>query len=459
MHQERHRRDRRAGDNNNCEETMRLRRQTKSSCRPDSRSTARTLLITLSAAALISPLATFSADAQGMKEDWITTWAASPQPVWEPDFFAPVGIPRSLMNQTIRQISRVSIGGKQVRIEISNEYGKQPVMIGAATVALSDNGAAIKPGSSRALTFGGRPNATIPPGAPIVSDPVLLDVPDLASVAVSLFLPEVTPTTTWHNDARQTAYISAPGNVTGETDFKPAQTVTSRIFLSEVLVDAAPDTRAIVLFGDSITDGDGSTLDANHRWPDILAERLNKAGAKVAIVNQGISGARILRDRMGDNALARFDRDVLSQPNADTVVLMMGINDIGWPDTILVPKGEPAPSANDVIAGYKQIIDRAHANGLRIIGATLTPFAETFEGTPLYGYYSEEKEAKREALNAFIRSGAFDGVIDFDAVTRDPAKPKFIRKEYDKGDHLHPNDTGYKAMAESIDLTLLGVKQ
>jgi len=179
----------------------------------------------------------------------------------------------------------------------------------------------------------------------------------------------------------------------------------------------------------------------------------------VAIVNQGISGARILRDRMGDNALARFDRDVLSQPNADTVVLMMGINDIGWPDTILVPKGEPAPSANDVIAGYKQIIDRAHANGLRIIGATLTPFAETFEGTPLYGYYSEEKEAKREALNAFIRSGAFDGVIDFDAVTRDPSKPKFIRKEYDKGDHLHPNDTGYKAMAESIDLGLLGVKQ
>jgi lysophospholipase L1-like esterase len=439
---------------------MRPRHQRWNFCRLRSGATARHLLPALLAAALIGPLLPSRAEAQRADQgDWITTWAASPQPVWDADFFAPVGIPRSLVNQTIRQISRVSVGGNRVRVEISNEYGKQPLVIGGAHVALSEKGSAIKAGSGRALTFGGQAGAVVPPGAPIVSDPVDLEVPDLASVAVSLFLPEVTPTTTWHNDARQTAYISSPGNFAGEVDFKPAQTVTSRIFLSEILVDAVPDARAIVLFGDSITDGDGSTLDANHRWPDILAERLNKAGAKVAIVNQGISGARILRDRMGDNALARFDRDVLSQPNADTVVLMMGINDIGWPGTILVPKGEPAPSANDVIAGYKQIIDRAHTNGLRIIGATLTPFAETFEGTPLYGYYSEEKEAKRQAINDFIRSGAFDAVIDFDAVTRDPSKPKFIRKEYDKGDHLHPNDTGYKAMAESIDLGLLGVKQ
>ena len=212
-------------------------------------------------------------------------------------------------------------------------------------------------------------------------------------------------------------------------------------------------------FGDSITDGDGSTVDANHRWPDRLAERLVKAGDNVAIVNEGISGARVLRDRMGDNALARFDRDVLSQPRADTVVLMMGINDIGWPDTILVPKGEPAPSAQDVIAGYEQLIARAHEHHLRILGATLTPFEDTFHGTPLYGYYDETKEAKREAINDWIRkSGQFDGVIDFDALTRDPADPKHIKAEYDHGEHLHPNDAGYEAMAASIDLGMLGVK-
>ena len=215
----------------------------------------------------------------------------------------------------------------------------------------------------------------------------------------------------------------------------------------------------MVTFGNSITDGAASTPDANHRWPDFLAERLHAAGAKVAVVNQGISGARVLRDRMGDNALARFDRDVLSQPHADTVVLMMGINDIGWPDTILVPQGEPAPSADDIIAGYEQLIARAHGKGLRIIGATLTPFEDTFHGNPLYGYYNEAKEAKRQAVNQWIRtSGAFDGVIDFDAATRDPNNPKHIRAEFDSGDHLHPQDTGYKAMAESIDLGVLGVK-
>jgi lysophospholipase L1-like esterase len=392
--------------------------------------------------------------------DWIDTWSASPQPVWEPDFFAPVGIPRSLRNQTLRQIARVSLGGDRVRVEFSNEYGEHPLVIGAAHVALAGERGAIVPGSDRALTFGGHPSITVPPGAPILSDPVDLAVEPLGSVAVSLFLPEITPTTTWHNDARQTAYISGEGDFTAAASFEPAQTIQSRIFLSGIMADAAPDARVVVLFGDSITDGDGSTPDANHRWPDFLAERLNQAGAKVAVLNEGISGARVLRDRMGDNALARFDRDVLSHPRADTVVLMMGINDIGWPGTILVPKGEPAPSAEDIIDGYEQLIARAHAHGVRIIGATLTPFEDTFHGHPLFGYYDEAKEAKRQAVNQWIRtSGAFDGVIDFDAVARDPANPKHIRAEYDKGDHLHPNDAGYEAMADSVDLELLGVRQ
>lgn len=397
----------------------------------------------------------YAADAGG----WIPTWAASPQPVWDADFFAPVAIPRALRDQTIRQVARVSVGGSRVRVEFSNEYGTRPLLIGAAHVALAGEGVAIAAGSDRALTFGGRPSVTVPPGAPILSDPVDLAVPPLGSLAVSLFLPEITPTTTWHNEGAQTAYISGPGDLTAAASFEPVQTITSRIFLSEILVDAKPGARAVVTFGDSITDGAASTPDANHRWPDFLAERLHAAGADVAVINQGISGARVLRDRMGDNALARFDRDVLSQPYADTVVVMMGINDIGWPGTLLVPEGEPAPSPADIIVGYEQLIARAHGKGLRILGATLTPFEDTFAGHPLFGYYDESKEAKRQAVNQWIRtSGAFDGVIDFDAATRDPGNPKHIRADFDSGDHLHPQDVGYEAMAGAIDLELLGVK-
>jgi lysophospholipase L1-like esterase len=396
---------------------------------------------------------------QAADDDWITTWAASPQPWWEADFFAPITVPRALRNQTVRQIARVSLGGDRVRVEISNEYGEHPLVIGAAHVALAGERSAIVEGSDRALTFGGQPSVTVPPGAPVLSDPVDLEVPDLGSVAVSLFLPEITPTSTFHWEGVQTAYISGEGSFVDAPDFEAAQTITSRIFLTEIMVNAPPDARAIVTFGDSITDGATSTVDANHRWPDFLAGRLNEAGARVAVINQGISGARVLRDRMGDNALARFDRDVLSHPRADTVVLMMGINDIGWPGTLLVPEGEPAPSADDIIAGYRQLIARAHANDFRIFGATLTPFEDTFSGNPLFGYYDEEKEAKRQAVNEWIRtSGEFDGVIDFDAVARDPDNPKHIRAEFDSGDHLHPQDTGYEAMADSIDLELLGVK-
>ncbi|WP_244487685.1 MULTISPECIES: SGNH/GDSL hydrolase family protein [unclassified Aureimonas] len=391
-------------------------------------------------------------------DGWLPTWSASQQRVWEPNFFPPVGIPRAIRDQTLRQVARVSLGGRQVRVRFSNLYGTQPLHIGAAHVAISAGGAAINAGSDRVLTFGGKPSITIPPGAPAVSDPVDLDVPALASLAVSTYLPDVSPTTTWHNDARQTAYLSASSNQTSAESFEAAQTFPSRIFLEGILIDKPADGRTVVLFGDSITDGDGSTRDANHRWPDFLAERLHEKGVPVAVSNQGISGARVLRDQLGDNALARFDRDVLSQPGVDTVVLMMGINDIGWEDTLLVPKTEKAPSADEIITGYKQLIARAHDEGLRIVGATLTPFENTFAGTPLFGYYSEEKEAKREQVNSFIRSGAFDAFIDFDAALRDPANPKHIRAEYDAGDHLHPNDAGYKAMADAVDLAALGVK-
>jgi lysophospholipase L1-like esterase len=387
-------------------------------------------------------------------DDWVGTWTASPQPVWAPDFLAPPKVPRNLWNQTVRELAHVSIGGSRIRLLLSNEYTNYPVTIGSVHAAISDKAAAIVAATDRAVTFGGKPSITIPPGAPVLSDPIDLIVPPLSDVAVSIFVPDVTPIETMHWEGRQTAYIVA-GDKTAEPDIKPDSTMTAKVFLSGIFVDAQPGARAVVTFGDSITDGDGSTIDANHRWPDNLARRLSDR--KIAVLNQGISGAKVLSDRMGVNALARFERDVLAQSHADIVTMMMGINDIGWPDSVLAP-ADKIPTADAVIAGHQQIIARAHLHHLRIIGATLTPFEDTFHGTPLFGYYSEEKERVRQAVNKWIReSGAYDAVADFDAVVRDPAKPRHIKAEFDSGDHLHPNDAGYVAMADSIDLgSLLG---
>jgi lysophospholipase L1-like esterase len=358
--------------------------------------------------------------------------------------FAP---PTTVNDQTLRQIVHTSIGGSRVRIVLSNAFGTAPVEIGGASIALRDSASAIAAGSSKPLTFDGKSTATILPGAILLTDPVNMTVAPTSDLVVDLFVPGelglgVSPVTT-HNGASQTGYVSAAGNHAGEPSLTGATTTGAWFLIARVEVVAPSNTMALVAFGDSITDGARSTTDTNSRWPDELARRLAaRKGTVVAVLNAGISGNRVLGDGAGVSALARFDRDVLLQTGVTHVIVMEGINDIG------IARSNPSPSAADLIAGHKQLIERAHARGLKIYGATLTPF----EGA---AYFTPEGEAKRQALNEWIRtSKAYDGVIDFDMVTRDPTAPTKFLPAYDSGDHLHPQDAGYKAMGDAVDLAL-----
>ena len=381
---------------------------------------------------------------------WVATWAASPQSA----DFATVPTPASFSNQSIRMVVHTSIGGNRVRVRLSNELGTQPLVIGAAHVALQSSGSTTIAGSDRTLTFGGRGSVTVPQGAPIYSDPIDLRVPALGNVAVTIYLPQPTPNRTFHALGQQTTWISAGGDATGATQFPTATTTTSWYLLSALEVRASSDTVAVATLGDSITDGYASTVDANRRWPNLLAERLQRSRRfdNVAVVDHGISGNRVLHDAIGPNALSRFDRDIVAASGVRFVTLLEGINDIGFSGAFGLPA--EAVSADDIIAGYKQVIARAHAQGLAIYGATLTPF----EGTTFPGYFSAAGEAKRQAVNAWIRtSNAFDAVIDFDRAVRDPSRPARMLPAFDSGDHLHPNDAGYQAMADAIDLRLFDV--
>ncbi|MEO8390439.1 SGNH/GDSL hydrolase family protein [Polaromonas sp.] len=385
---------------------------------------------------------------------WTPSWTASPQPVWGGDFVLPLGLPATLRDQTVRQVVRASVGGPRVRIVLSNEYGTQALQIGAAHIAPAGAAAGSIGGPGQAVTFGGQPTVTVPAGAPVISDPIQIAVAPLDRLAISLYLPQTAPLTTIHWEGLQPAQIAA-GNVASASTIKADSIVNSRLFLSAVLVEAAPGTRSVVAFGDSITDGAASTPGTDQRWPDFLARRL--AGRNVAVINAGISGGRVLKNHMGMNALARFDRDVLSQPGISSVVLLMGINDISWPGSTFEPN-EPATQADALIAGYRQLIARARSRGVRIVGATLTPFegALTMPGSPIANYYSPAKDAVRQRINHWIRSsGEFDAVADFDAVVRDPQNPLRILPAYDSGDHLHLGDAGNQAVAESINLKLL----
>lgn len=359
-------------------------------------------------------------------------------------------------DQTLRQIARVSVGGARIRVVLTNTFGSVPLRIGAAQVALRDKGASIVAGSNRVLTFGGLAQPNVPPGALMVSDPVDLTVADFSDVVVDLYLPDDTAASkspvTYHPASWQVNFVSTRGNHAGAVTLPVATTTAYRrgdglasassFFLSRVEVVATQPTGVLVAFGDSITDGTQSGTDRNQRWPNLLNARLAAAGTRMSIINGGIGGGRVLADGAGPNGLARFDRDVLAQAGATHVTVMLGINDIG------AAGAKPSPSAAELIAGHRQFIDRARARGLKVYGATLT----AFEGA---AYWTQEGEAKRQALNEWIRtSGAYDAVLDFAAATQDPSRPTRMRAEFDSGDHLHPSPAGYAAMANSIDLTL-----
>lgn len=372
---------------------------------------------------------------------WVRTWEAPPveQPFIHDDH--PLA---HASNVTLRMVTRVSAGGSSLRLRLSNELTDVPLPIGAVHVALADASGNPRPGTDRVVTFGGLAAPTIPAFAPLASDPVSLNVPSLGSLVVSIHVPGDTSKITLHPLGVQTALIGS-GNQVGASSIADSKKSTQRFVLSGVDVSGGPATETIVTLGDSITDGALSTDDANHRWPDILAERLKAAGmTRLAVANAGISGNRLLLTNAGPAALARLDRDVLSVPGIRYLIVLEGINDIGWAKNA----GVAPPKPEEIIAAYRQIIDRAHAHGVKVYGATVLPYKGA-------GYSSEEGEAVRQAVNAWTRApGHFDAVIDFDRATADPKDPLAMAPAYDSGDHLHPKDEGYRAMAEAVDLKL-----
>jgi len=397
---------------------------------------------------------------------WIGTWATAPQPP------TPEHI-QSFRKQTLRLIVHTTAGGTKVRIKISNTFGDHSLLIGGAHIARRTNGAEIDPSSDRTLTFHGQSSTTIAAGSTVVSDPVGLEVPALSDLAISLFLPDTTEVKTTHILAKQTSYISTEtGDSTAEVKFPAAKKISAWPFLTGVDLEASWHGGTIVAFGSSLTDGDGTDSDSNGRWPDVLAQRLQKSAgdkAEVGVLNEGIIGNRLLADSplqaaggqfgamLGQAGLTRFERDVLAQSGAKYVIVGLGINDIAFPGS-LTPATEGV-KAESIITGYRQLITRAHQKGIRIIGTTNPPFENSFldlgPTAPPITFYTSQKESVREKVNAWIlSSGEFDGTVDLDAVLRDPSRPTQLLPSYDSGDHLHPNNAGCRAEGNAIPLAL-----
>ncbi|WP_071305798.1 SGNH/GDSL hydrolase family protein [Stenotrophomonas sp. SXG-1] len=377
---------------------------------------------------------------------WVASWQASPQPVWGADFLFPTLVPATLHDQTFRQTARISLGGPRLRVRLSNAYGTQPLRIGAASVAARAGD------TPQPLSFDGQPGVLISPGQERLSDPLPLVTDDRQALQVSVFVPGPTPVQTFHWEGRQTSW-TAPGDQSRAQALSAASRTTARLFLAGIEVEAAARARSVVVIGDSITDGATASLDQDQRWTDHLAARLAPRG--IAVVNAGISGGRLLRDGMGESVLARLQRDALDQPGVASVIVLIGINDISWPGTAFA-RNQARPALAELQAGYRALAEQARGRGIRIVGATLAPFAGALPDTPLDDYYHPDKDVLRRQLNAWLRTDSpFDAVIDLDAALRDPADPSQMAAAYDSGDHLHPGDAGNRAMAEAVDLEVL----
>ncbi|MEV4426485.1 SGNH/GDSL hydrolase family protein [Streptomyces sp. NPDC049602] len=380
---------------------------------------------------------------------WRGAWAASPQSATAP--FGPNWSQQGFDNHTVRQVVRVTATGTRARIELTNRYGTGPLRITGATVARTAAGSAVEPGSVRTLRFGHRPSVTIPAGETLLSDAVNLPVHAFENLTVTLYLADATGPATFHSFSSATSYRADGDHRADLSGAAFRETSSSWYFLSGVEVTGGRETArrdGIVAFGDSITDGVGSTTDADNRYPDELAERLAAAGRPRAVLNHGIGGNQVVNDTTwaGEKAVARFEKDVLTEKGVGTVILLEGLNDIGGSGPSFPGGPTPEVSVNQLIEGHRTLIRQAHAKGLKVVGATLTPVGGSFYETPV-------NEAKREAFNTWVRtSGAYDAVVDFDRVVADPADPDRILPAYDSGDHLHPNDAGYHAMAGALDL-------
>lgn len=411
--------------------------------------------LSLWATTLLTALVNIPVSTAAQTDHWITSWTASPQPVWDESFIFPTNLPATLKDQSIIQNARISLGGNRFRLVLGNEYGNTPMVIGHASVRL-EQGSKNTTVQPTAVTFHGQTVARIMPGARLISDPIALPIPDLSQVTVALYLPEPTPVQTFHWDARQTSWIVAgdqTASVTAPSQLGDALSSTARAILSGIEVNTNQQASTVAVLGDSITDGATASLDTNSRWTDFLAQRLIRENQ--AVINAGISGARLLLDGMGENALARLEQDVLSQPGVKTLIVLIGINDIAWPGTVFAPDS-PLPSLDQLTDGYQQLVRLAKRQGIRVLVATLPPFRGALPDTPLDNYYQPEKDQRRIALNHWLRtSDIFAGVIDMAAILEDPHNRGYLNPLYDSGDHLHPGDPGNQAMAEGISLLLL----